>query len=181
MTTWVRLRVALVALAVCAVCWSVPAQAAAAGPQVSPTPPGSYGLASGLTHVSNAQGGALTINASADNAVLNHTGKYGGAGNGGDWKVAYSWKLPPRLILGKPVPITIAAVVSDVNPKQPLGASINVLAPNLAEQLAVNYPPNGPSSKTIQYTLAPDENVFKEITVTIGFESSYVTYHYRSA
>jgi len=139
-----------------------------------------FGLVGRLTQVQNTHRGELTIDAAHDTAVLNHTGKYGGAGNGGNWKVAYSWKLPPRLVAGKPEAITLGAVASDVSPRQELTFSMVALAPDFSKQLTFSYPTKASASQRYQFTLASDEAGTKDIAVTIEFESSQVTYHYRS-
>ncbi len=160
-------------------------QAAAArcrAPRPAPPPPaGAFLLDSSLTQITNTHPQELTIDPVGETGELDHTGPNGGAGNGGDWKIHYSWKVPRTLIAGKTASITLGDTISDVNPNQPLSDSINALAPDFAQQLIVHYPPSGPSSQTYAYKLAADQAGAKEITITIGFTSSTVVYHYRHA
>jgi hypothetical protein len=139
-----------------------------------------FTLVASLTEVKNVQGAKLQIDATGMSADLDHTGQYGGAGNGGDWKVHYTWQVPQTLIPGNKYTITLGVAVSAPN-QQPLSIGMNALAPDFGQQLIVTYPNPSNLSKSYEGTLAADQKDSKEIIVTIGFESSYVIYHYRPA
>jgi hypothetical protein len=127
------------------------------------------------TQVQNVQGAQLVIDPAGETAVYDHTGAYGGAGTGGEWKLHYSWSLPSTLVAGQPASITLGDMFSDVNPPNGISDSINVVGPELAKQFIAMYP-GGATSQSYPYTLSASQT--EGFTITIGFQSSYVIYHY---
>ena len=142
---------------------------------------GSFVLDPKLTEVKNPNAPQLTIDATGGTADWNHTGQYGGAGNGGDWEVKYTYKVPGTLIAGKAASITLGLAVTNENPVQPNGFQISALAPDFAQALNINYPTQASGSKTYTVPISAGYKDVKEIVITIGFVSANVVYHYKRA
>jgi hypothetical protein len=111
--------------------------------------------------------------------VDDHTGANGGAGNGGNWKVTYTWKVPQSLVPGKSTSITLGIQAESVDPVQPLFIQMTAYAPDFAQAFSINYPNPAGGSKTFPLPLAADQQDSKEITVTVGVLSAQVIYHYK--
>ena len=166
-------------------------QAAAAPPDLCAKPttpatttaqPGAFNLVPGLTSVSNPNANELTITATpAGQGIDDHTGKNGGAGNGGDWKVEYHWAVPTTLVPGKTAAIYLQIRVDSEQPPQPNGYQMGALAPDFAEALPCHYPEQSSCSKTFEYTLHADQAGSKEIGVSIHMLSAEVDFTYRPA
>jgi hypothetical protein len=150
-------------------------------PKPPPPPPaaGTFTLQPSLTKVSNPNSNELTIDATAGTAFDDHTGKNGGAGNGGDWQVDYSWKVPQTITPGKTTQITIGLSFKSVNPSQPLGFQITAFMPDFAQAVQAHWPETPSASKTFTIPVAADQKDSSEIVVTIGVLSAGVQYHYR--
>ena len=144
---------------------------------------GTYVLAPQLTEVKNPNAPQLTIDATGGTADWNHTGQYGGAGNGGDWEVKYTFTVPGTLVPGKSASLTIGVQVVSENPVQPNGYQISALAPDFAQALSINYPTQASASKDYTVPISADYagGSTKELTITIGFVSANVVYHYERA
>jgi len=152
-------------------------------PTSTPPPPkaGTFVLDPSKTEVQNPDAPATTIDAGGMTAEWNHTGQYGGAGNGGDWDVKYTWHVPTTLTAGQHTTITVGLTVSNVNPVQPQGFSIGAAAPDFTQTLDVQYPSKSADSVTYEVPIAADQASSKEILITIGFVSDLVVYHYEPA
>jgi hypothetical protein len=142
---------------------------------------GSFVLAPQLTEVKNPNAPELKIEATAGTADWNHTGQYGGAGNGGDWMVHYTFRVPGTLIAGKSASITLGLAASNVNPVQPNTFQISALAPDFAQALSITYPNPASLSKPYTVPISAGYKDAKEITITIGVVSAQVVYHYKRA
>jgi hypothetical protein len=138
---------------------------------------GSFVLTS--TRVTNPNAPELTIDAAGGKATWDHTGQYGGAGKGGEWKVAYTFKVPQTLIPGKSFSLTLGLAVSNVVPVQPLAIQIGARAPDFVGGASVNYPNPASASKAFSVPLSMGYKDFKEILVIVGVVSAEVTYVYR--
>jgi len=144
------------------------------------TAAGTFVLDTSLTKVSNPNANELTITPTATGQALDdHTGPNGGAGNGGDWKVEYHWAVPTTLVPGKTAAIYLQIVVDSENPPQPNGYQMSALAPDFAEALPCHYPEQTSCSQTFQYPLAADQAGSKEIGVSIHMLSAEVDFTYR--
>jgi hypothetical protein len=140
---------------------------------------GSFVLTS--TKVTNPNAPELTIDAAGGKAVWDHTGQYGGAGKGGEWRVDYTFKVPQRLTAGKPYAITLALTVSNVQPVQPLLIEFGARAPDFVGRASANFPNPASDSKTFSVPLSEGYKDFKEIVVVVGINSAEVIYVYRRA
>jgi len=145
-------------------------------------PTNAFTLVPSLTQVENNVGAPeLTITDTASGmGALDHTGQYGGAGKGGEWKVAYHWAVPSTLTPGKTAAIYVQIVVTAVNPEQPISFQMNAIAPNFAQALQCHYP-SQPCSMTFPYEFAEDEVGAADVSIDIGFEDSHVIFHYRES
>ena len=151
-------------------------------PKPPATQAGAFTLVSGLTEVKNANAPELTINPAGQTAVWDHTGQFGGAGKGGEWRVAFSWKVPQTLVPGKSSSITIGLQVSNVNPEQPILFQIGARAPDFKQIVDVHYPNPAGDSKTFAIPVSAgwkDAKTVKELIVIIDVVSAEVIYHYR--
>jgi hypothetical protein len=157
-----------------------PAQrAAAAHPAAAAA---SFALDPALTEVKNPNANELTITpTAAGQAIDDHTGANGGAGNGGDWKVEYHWAVPTTLVPGKTAAIYLQIIVDSENPPQPNGYQSSALAPDFAQALPCHYPEQSSCSKTFEYPLHADQAGSSEIVVSIHMLSAEVDFHYRPA
>ena len=140
----------------------------------------SFALDPALTKVTNPNAAELTITPTvAGQAIDDHTGANGGAGNGGDWKVEYHWAVPPKLVPGKPAAIYLQIIVDSENPPQPNGYQMGALAPNFAQSLPCHYPEQSSCSKTFVYPFLADEAGASDIVVSVGMLSASVDFHYK--
>jgi hypothetical protein len=154
-------------------------------PGSRPVPPasqaGSFVLAS--TKVTNGHVPELKVDAAGGKARWDHTGPFGGAGKGGEWKVDFTFAVPRTLTPGKSFSVRLGLSVSNVLPEQPLAMAIGARAPDFVGRVDVNYPNPASGSKTFSVPLSAgykDVN-YKEIVVIVGFVSAEVTYVYRRA
>ena len=114
----------------------------------------SFVLDPALTTVTNPNSAELTITPTAGGqAIDDHTGANGGAGNGGDWKVEYHWTVPAALVPGKTAAISLQIIVDSENPPQPNGYQMGALAPNFAQSLPCHYPEQSSCSKTFRLSV----------------------------
>ncbi len=148
-------------------------------PPAPPTQAGSFRLVSNLTEVKNPNAPELTIDAAGGKATWDHTGPFGGAGKGGEWKVAYTWTLPQTLTPGKSASVRAGLAVSNVQPEQRLFVQMGVRAPDFAQAVDVNYPSPAASSKTFTIPISAGYKDQKELLVVITVVSAEVIYHYR--
>jgi len=144
---------------------------------------GIFALDPSLTEVKNPNAPSLTIDTTGGTADWNHTGQYGGANNGGDWEVKYTFKVPGTLTAGKAASLTIGLQVVSQNPPNQNGYSINALAPGFAQAIQIEYPAQKSASKdfTVPISAGYEDPNFKELTITIGFVSANVVFHYKRA
>src|SRR5438067_962817 len=117
------------------------------------------------TKVSNPQGTQLTIDPAAENAVWDH------CCDGGKWKIRFSWQVPRELKVGVSYPIQLAMRVDSYQSGGPSGFQMNVLAPDLAEALAVQAPTPGAGEKTVMFLARDYLRDQQEFSITIGFLS----------
>ena len=153
-----------------------------AKPKAKPTPSpaaGSFRLIASLTEVKNPNAPELTVNAAAGTAVWDHTGQYGGAGKGGEWKVAFRFVVPQTLTPGKSSSLTLGLQVSNVQPQQPILFQIGARAPDFKQILNVHYPNPAGASKTFAIPISAGYKDFKELLVIADVVSAEVIYHYR--
>jgi hypothetical protein len=140
----------------------------------------SFALDPALTEVKNPNAVELTITPNtAGQAIDDHTGANGGAGNGGDWKVEYHWAVPPKLVPGKTAAIYLQIIVDSENPPQPNSYSMGALAPNFVGALPCHYPEQSSCSKTFEYPFLADEAGASDIVVSVRMLSAEVDFHYR--
>ena len=157
-----------------------PAQRAAAAHRAAAA--ASFALDPALTEVKNPNANELTITPTVSGqAIDDHTGANGGAGNGGDWKVEYHWAVPTTLVPGKTAAIYLQIIVDSENPPQPNGYQMGALAPDFAQALPCQYPAQSSCSKTFEYPLHADQAGSSEIVVSIHMLSAEVDFHYRPA
>jgi hypothetical protein len=144
----------------------------------TPRPPqaGTFVLTS--TKVSNPNAPELTIDAAGGKAIWDHTGQYGGAGKGGEWRVDYTFKVPKTLTAGKRFAITLGLAVSNAVPVQPLLMQIGARSPDFVDSVSVNYPNPASASKTFSVPLSAGYKAYKDIAVIVGFVSAEVTFVY---
>lgn len=129
--------------------------------------------------VTNPNAPELTIDAAGGKATWDHTGQYGGAGKGGEWKVDYTFKVPQTLIAGKSFSLTLGLAVSNAVPVQPLLIQMGARAPDFVGSVSANYPNPASASKTFSVPLSAGYKDFKEIVIIVGVVSAEVTYVYR--
>jgi hypothetical protein len=136
-----------------------------------PPPAGTFTLQSPKpTDVSNTHKSELTIDPDGMTAHFD-------AASGADWQSDYSWKVPQTITAGKTYTITLHDKILNVTPSQPLGDQMNALAPDFAQAIQAHWPDNPDVSKTFTVPLSAGQT--SEFTITIGFISSGVTYHYK--
>jgi hypothetical protein len=140
------------------------------------TAPGTFVLAS--TKVSNPNAPELTIDAAGGTALWDHTGQYGGAGKGGEWKVMYTWKVPQTLVAGKSSSISLSLTANSVQPVQPLLVQMGARAPDFVQALSINYPNPASASKTYTVPLAADQKDSKDVVIIVSVVSAEITYTY---
>ena len=146
---------------------------------VPPTQAGSFTLVPSLTEVKNPNAPELTIKAAGGTAVWDHTGQYGGAGKGGEWRVDFTFKVPQTLTPGKSSSLTLGLQVSNVQPQQPLLLQIGARAPDFKRIVDVHYPNPAGASKTFAIPVSAGYKDFKELLVIVDVVSAEVIYHYR--
>ena len=123
--------------------------------------------------VSNPQGPQLSIDEKAESAVWDH------CCDGGKWKIRFSWQVPRELKLGLSYPIKLGIRVDSYQSGGPSGFQMNVLAPDLAEALAVQAPTPGSGERSVTFLARDYLKDREEFSITIGFLSGGVTYTYR--
>ena len=132
-----------------------------------------------LTQVTNPNARQLKVDPTAGTGNWDHTGPYGGAGNGGNWKVAYTWKVPTTVTPGKVAEVTVGMTISDVDPVQPLGFQMVVRAPDLAQAFPLHYPEKASGSMTFKVPIPAYYKDLKDLAITVsGVVSAEITYHY---
>ncbi|HEY7891051.1 MAG TPA: hypothetical protein VIC05_02465, partial [Solirubrobacteraceae bacterium] len=137
----------------------------------SPSAPATFTLDSSATEVHNVQGSQLTIDPSG------MTADYHPPQTGAQWKTHYHWQVPTTLVAGKSsTGITIGETISEVQPDQELSDQINALAPDFAQAVQAHYHGSPSVEQSYGYTLAADTT--QDFTITVGFVSSTVVYHY---
>lgn len=147
---------------------------------VKPPKPAAGSFVLTATKVTNPNAPEFTIDAAGGRAVWNHTGQYGGAGKGGEWRVDYTFKVPRTLTAGKSFTIMLALAVSNVVPVQPLLVEFGVRAPDFGGRASANFPNPSSDSKTFSVPLSAGYTNSKEIVVVVAFNSiDEVTYVYR--
>jgi hypothetical protein len=137
---------------------------------------GSFVLTS--TKVTNPNAPELTIDAAGGKAVWDHTGPYGGAGKGGEWKVTYTWQVPRTLTPGKSASVTLSLKADSVEPSQPLLVQMSARAPDFRQDLSINYPSPAQAAKTYTMPLSAGYKDFKDLVVIVSVVSAEVTYTY---
>jgi hypothetical protein len=146
----------------------------------SPSTAGTFVLSE--TKVVNPVDPELKIDAAGGTAVWDHTGQFGGAGKGGEWRVDYAFTVPKTITAGKSFQLTLRLTVSNVNPVQPLAFAFGARSPDFVGRVDVNFPDQASLSKTFSVPLSEGYKDFKEVVVIVAFNSgSEVTYVYRRA
>jgi len=140
---------------------------------------GSFELVPSLTEVRNPNAPELTIDAAGGTAVWDHTGQYGGAGKGGEWRVDYTFKVPRTLTPGKPSSITLSLGASNVRPEQPLAIGMGAAAQGFKKELGITYPNPAKASGTFTIPVSASLKDADEIKIYVGVVSAEVIYHYR--
>jgi hypothetical protein len=125
------------------------------------------------TKVSNPQGPQLTIDPNAQSAVWDH------CCDGGKWKIRFTWQVPRELKLGVSHPIKLAMKTESYQSGGPSNFQMNVLAPDLAEALAIQAPTPGAGEKNVTFLVRDYLKDQQEFSITVGFVSGGVTYTYR--
>jgi hypothetical protein len=132
-----------------------------------------FKLVPGLTKVVNTHSTELTIDPTAGTGHEKH------CCDGGSWDVTYTWKVPDTVVPGTKYQVEVGIQVNKMNPDQPNGFQINVLAPDFAQAYNIEYPHPKGGSTTFEIPVASDQSGAKEYSITIGFVSSSVTYTYQ--
>jgi len=159
----------IVLFAVAAVCQAIPG--AVASSQALQAAGVTFVLVD--SKVSNPQGPQLTIDPKAESAVWDH------CCDGGKWKVRFGWQVPRELKVGLSYPIKLAMKIDNYQSGGPSGFQMNVLAPDLAEALAVQAPTPGQGERTVTFPARDYLKDMQEFSITVGFVSGGVTYTYR--
>jgi hypothetical protein len=133
------------------------------------------------TKVTNPNAPELTINAAAGTATWDHTGPYGGAGKGGEWKVEYTFKVPRTLTAGKSASVSLALKAVLVEPVQPLSVGMSARAPDFRQDLSINYPNPAQASKTYTVPISSGYKDFKDIVIVVSVVSAEITFTYHRA
>jgi cell wall-associated NlpC family hydrolase len=136
----------------------------------------SFVLAS--TKVTNPNAPELTVDAAGGTAVDDHTGPYGGAGNGGSWKVRYTFTVPRTLTAGKSAAVPVGIQMSDVDPVQPLGIQMTVRAYDFAQPYSIHYPEQAAGSHTFTIPISASYNDYKDLFIIVSVVSAEITYTY---
>ena len=139
---------------------------------------GSFVLKSTIK-VTNPNAPELTIDAAGGTALWNHTGVYGGAGKGGEWKIEYTFKVPRTLSPGKSSSISLSLEAGSVKPEQPLSIGMSATAPDFKGTLSINYPSPAKASKVFTFPISAGYKDFKEIEIRVGVVSAEVIYTYQ--
>jgi hypothetical protein len=146
---------------------------------ILPGKTGAFTLVRSLTEVKNPNAPELTIDAAGGQATWDHTGPYGGAGKGGEWKVEYTFDVPQTLTPGKTSSVTARMNVSSVQPEQPILFQMGVRAPDFAQAFDLHYPNPASGSKTFKIPISASYKDAKDLFVIVSFVSAEVVYHYR--
>jgi hypothetical protein len=153
-----------------------------ARPRAKPKRPapqaGSYVLVPGLTEVKNPSAPEVTVDAAGGKTVWDHTGQFGGAGKGGEWKVEFTFAVPRTFTPGKSSSLKVGMTISNVQPEQPLLIAMGIRAPDFVQQFALQYPDAASGSKTYSIPLSASYTG-KELLVFVNTGSAEVIYHYR--
>ena len=150
-------------------------------PKTTPTPSTSGAATFTLTSpvkVFNPNAPELTIDTAGGKAVWDHTGQYGGAGKGGEWKVTYTFKVPKSLTTGQSASITLSLKAESVEPSQPLSVQMSARAPDFVKALSINYPSPADASQTFTFPISAGYKDFKDMVIVISVVSAEVTYTY---
>jgi len=136
-----------------------------------------------LTTVSNPNAPELTIDAAARHAVWDHTRRPDGGPccDGGKWTVTHDWLVPESLTTGEGSAVTLALVVSDVDPEQRLYMQMSMRAPDSNQALGVQYPDQQGARETFHFPISAGYASANELTITIQVVSAEITYHYKRA
>ena len=129
--------------------------------------------------MSNPNAPELTINAAKGTAIDDHTGARGGAGNGGDWKTTYTFRVPKSLTPGNTASVAVGISATDVQPSQPIGFQISVFGPGFAQWYQLHYPTTSRGGTTFKIPIPADEKGAQSLTLTVGVLSAHVTYTYK--
>lgn len=124
------------------------------------------------TDVKNTHQGELTIDATGKSAHFESR-------SGARVKVDYSWEVPQTITPGKSVSITLHVQILSVTPDQPILDQMNALAPDFAQALQARWPDTPSATKTYTVPISEGYKGSSELTITIGFVSSSVTYRYK--
>jgi hypothetical protein len=100
-------------------------------------------------------------------------------GSGATWQVEYTWHVPEVLIAGEESEVTISAEVEGVQPRQDLSMGIDVRVPDAGKQVIAHYPTTPIASDSLRFKVGEGYRDSNELTITVGFLSSGVTYVYR--
>src|SRR5262249_18712045 len=113
------------------------------------------------------------VDAKAESAVWDH------CCDGGKWKIQFGWQVPRELKVGVSYPIKLGMKVDSYQSGGPSGFQMNVLAPDLAEALAVQAPTPGGGERSVMFLARDYLKDREEFSITIGFVSGGVIYAYR--
>jgi hypothetical protein len=122
----------------------------------------------------NTHQGELTIDAGGKSAHFDNS-----KSSGAHWQVEYSWTVPATIAPGKSYQLTLHETITGVQPNQPLGDQMNALAPDFAQAIQAHWPEAPDASKTFTVPVSASQSSSSDYTITIGFISSSVTYHYK--
>jgi hypothetical protein len=139
----------------------------------------SFKLVPSLTEVKNPNAPEVTINAAGGTAVWDHTGQFGGAGKGGEWRVDFTFKVPQTFTPGRSSSLTLGLQVSNVRPEQPILFQIGARALDFKQALDVHYPNPAGASKSFAIPVSPSSKGLKELFVIVDVVSAEVIFHYR--
>jgi hypothetical protein len=124
-------------------------------------------------------GPELTVDGPGGKATWDHTGQYGGAGKGGEWKIEYTWKVPKTLTAGKAASVSLALKALMVEPPQPLFVQMSALAPDFRQDLSINYPNPAQAAKTYSVPISSGYATAKDLWMLISLGGAEITYTYR--
>ncbi len=131
--------------------------------------------------VVNPNGPEVIINTAAGTATWDHTGQYGGAGKGGEWKIEYTFKVPTSLTAGKAASISLSLKAVLVEPSQPLFVQMSARAPDFRQDLSINYPSPAQAAKTYSVPISTGYATAKDLYVIVNFVSAEITFTYHRA
>jgi len=129
--------------------------------------------------VTNPNAKELKINAAVGTALDDHTGASGGAGNGGNWKVSYTWQVPKSLRPGRSFSVAVGIKVADVQPPQPLGFQMGLTAPDFAQSFSIHYPDRTQGTKEFTILVPTDLKDAKSLSFSVYVLSAQITYTFR--